>query len=232
MKLNIILLLTLTINVYAQVLIPKETSQLLVVQSENFETNTAQMQAYEKISNKWKKHGSKIKVNLGRNGLAWGKGIIDFSHDKTEAVKQEGDGKAPAGLFNLDSFFGYSSHKFNYPYKQVNENTLCVDDSSSLFYNKMIQAPDKKQYKSFEYMKRKDTLYKLGIVVSHNKLGVKQAGSCIFIHIQKSENAPTAGCTSMEENRLLEIMNWLDKSKIPLLLQVPTLYMPKEFTYK
>ena len=75
--------------------------------------------------------------------------------------------------------------------------------------------------KSFEQMRRDDKQYELGVVVLHNKDQVKQAGSCIFLHVEKSEGASTAGCTSMSLDEMRKINLWLDGSKNPILIQVP-----------
>jgi L,D-peptidoglycan transpeptidase YkuD (ErfK/YbiS/YcfS/YnhG family) len=45
-------------------------------------------------------------------------------------------------------------------------------------------------------------------------------GSCIFIHVEKSKDAPTAGCTSMKLEDITKIVHWLDKSKNPILIQI------------
>ena len=73
-------------------------------------------------------------------------------------------------------------------------------------------------------MKREDSQYRLGVVVEHNKNGIYKRGSCIFIHVEKKENAPTAGCTSMKYNDLKKIVMWLDESKNPILIQIPKSY--------
>ena len=70
-------------------------------------------------------------------------------------------------------------------------------------------------------MRRDDNQYELGIVVSHNKEGIKKGGSCIFLHVQKSKDAPTAGCTSMTLKNIKKIASWLDKDKKPILIQIP-----------
>ncbi len=70
-------------------------------------------------------------------------------------------------------------------------------------------------------MKRKDYQYELGIVVEHNKKAVYKRGSCIFMHVKKSKNAPTAGCTAMSLKELQSITNWLDIKKNPILIQIP-----------
>jgi len=221
MTFKTLFLLLFSLTCSAEVLIPKASTQLLVVSSKDFNASTASLQAYEKVNNSWEKRFKKVQVNLGRNGLAWGKGLISFNHKKYESIKKEGDGKAPAGLFSLDGFFGYEKQAFNFNYLHLNTSDLCIDDSSSPEYNTLVKSTNSKHYKSFETMRREDNLYALGIRVGHNKQQIKQAGSCIFIHIQRAKNSPTAGCTAMKEEILLKLMKWLDKSKNPLLLQLP-----------
>ena len=226
---KLLYLLLLSLNIYADISIPKSTTQLLVVSSKDFNTSLAYLQAYEKIDQKWKKHFEKIPVNLGRNGLAWGKGLLLFKHQPNEPVKQEGDGKAPAGLFKLNSFFGYKQHHFRFMYKQLSPYDLCIDDSDSKDYNTLIKSKDTKNFKSYENMKREHNLYALGITIGHNQDNIKNAGSCIFIHIQRDNGAATSGCTSMKEETLFKLMKWLDESKNPLLLQLPSLYLKEGF---
>jgi L,D-peptidoglycan transpeptidase YkuD (ErfK/YbiS/YcfS/YnhG family) len=213
----------------AQIIIPNDSTQLLVVSSKDFNTSIAHLQAYEKIDKTWQKRFQRIQVNLGRKGLAWGKGLISFNHKEYEPVKKEGDGKAPAGLFSLDGFFGYEKQDFNFKYLQVNNADLCIDDSHSKHYNTLLKSTHPEHFKSFEYMKRQDRLYALGIFVGHNQQQTKQAGSCIFIHIQRGENSPTAGCTSMKEETLFKLMKWLEESKHPVLLQLPQSYLKTGF---
>jgi L,D-peptidoglycan transpeptidase YkuD (ErfK/YbiS/YcfS/YnhG family) len=236
-------LLLLAFSLHASINIAPQTQQLLVVSSDGFTNNKATLQAYTREKNGWDKAFEPVEVNLGRNGLAWGEGLIEFAHRKDEPIKHEGDGKSPAGLFTLDLFFGYEKEDFHFPYLQADENTLCIDDSSAQEYNRIIQETEHDRFKSFEFMKRQDRLYSLGIVVGHNTERLAQRGSCIFIHIEKyaktaqetgrsptkPRSLPTAGCTSMQEERLLEIMQWLDKSKHPLLLQLPHIYLQKGF---
>ena len=71
-------------------------------------------------------------------------------------------------------------------------------------------------------MKRDDSQYELGIVVEHNKQAQKRRGSCIFLHVKKSEDSPTAGCTAMSLDEIKKITNWLDKDKNPILIQIPS----------
>lgn len=217
---TLFLLLLITI-LYADIPIAKETKQLLVVTSTDFNSSIATLQAYEKNSEKWVKVFHPIAVNLGRNGLGWAEPKQHFNAKKDEPLKYEGDGKAPAGLFSLDAFFGYEEREFNFPYLLVDKNDICVDDSTSKEYNRLVKTHNTKKYKSFESMRRKDNLYELGILVGYNKKGIKKRGSCIFLHMQRDINSSTSGCTSMPKNELLKLMQWLNYDKKPLLLQVP-----------
>ena len=224
-----ILLFLVCVHIYADISIPNTTSQLIVVSSDDFKSPKASLLAYEKSGDKWVKVFGPFAVNIGRSGLAWGRGLIAFEHTNDEPVKQEGDGKSPAGLFTLESFFGYEQMHFDFPYTQVTSSALCIDDSASSEYNRIVQSEDKTQYASFEYMKREDDLYRLGIVVGHNRRGIKEGGSCIFIHLQRSDSSPTSGCTAMREEELLPLMKWLKKAKNPLLLQLPEPYLEQGF---
>ncbi len=228
-----LLLLLFAFNLFAQITLPQSTQQLLLVTAEGFHSDHAVLQAYEKSDNRWQKAFAPIRVNLGREGLAWGEGVMAFAHREDEPTKHEGDGKSPAGLFSLDLFFGYEEEAFAFAYKKVDTSTLCIDESGSPQYNKIITLEKdedaSQRFKSFEYMKRKDNLYRLGIVVGHNKDATAQRGSCIFIHIEKKSGSATSGCTSLHEEQLLHLMQWLDTAKEPLLLQLPARYLRDGF---
>jgi D-alanyl-D-alanine dipeptidase len=198
-----------------------KTKQLLVVTAENWSTPTGSLQRYERDGYTWRKVGKSINIKLGRNGLGWGIGLHDVPKD-AKIIKQEGDGKSPAGLFKLNQAFGYAPFKTNYPYEVYKETDHCVDDVNSKYYNKIVDSTRlERDYKSHERMKFPKDYYKYGIVVDHNGItdgatSKKGAGSCIFIHIK---DIPTAGCTVMSESEIKEVLEWLDLQAEPLLLQ-------------
>lgn len=194
--------------------------QIIVVVSNDFNSSKAVMSCFEGS----KKVFSNIDVNIGRNGLAWGVDEKKFQHKENEPLKFEGDGKSPAGVFSITSTFGYEDHNFSVPYIKSDEDRICVDDSNSTFYNKIIKMPDN-QLSSFEYMKRDDDQYNIGAVVDYNPHGIKNRGSCIFLHVQKEMGHATAGCTSMRYHDLEKILKWLDPDKTPVLLQIPKSYL-------
>jgi len=197
-----------------------DTKQLIIVTTKNWSTPNGTLQRFEKEGSSWQKVGKAFKIKLGRNGLGWGIGLHTIPAN-AKYIKKEGDGKAPAGIFNLKQAFGYAPFKIDYPYVVYRETDHCVDDVNSKLYNKIVDSTKAKiDYKSKEHMKFPKDYYKYGIVVNHNHIdekgAVKGAGSCIFMHIKK---VPTAGCTVMYEGEMKEIIGWLDPKDKPLLVQ-------------
>lgn len=198
-------------------------NQIILVVSEDFNSSKAVLSCFEDD----KKVFKEITVNIGKNGLGFGLGKIELKNENNYPLKYEGDKKAPLGVFKLTHIFGYKQkHKYKMPYLYTNEELKCVDDSESIFYNKIINMPQIKP-KSFESMKRKDHQYEIGIVVEHNKKQIKHRGSCIFLHVEKFSGSGTAGCTSMSLENIKKIVSWLDESKNPILIQITKEQLPQ-----
>ena len=199
--------------------------QLLVVLADDFNSSSANLQPFELKNTHFIKKGDPITVNLGRNGLGWGLGRTEIEHKPDEPIKKEGDGKAPAGIFTLKNAFGYERTILSgLPYRHTSKDLICVDDSHSEYYNQIVRISPLVQTGSFEWMKRDDDLYKIGIVVNHNRAALTGRGSCIFLHIERGPFSPTSGCTSMPYYDLKKLIEWLDMKKEPLLIQIPKQY--------
>ncbi|QOY54324.1 L,D-transpeptidase family protein [Candidatus Sulfurimonas marisnigri] len=192
------------------------SEQIILVVSNDFDSSIANLSTFEDGKRVFKP----FEVNIGTNGLGWGLGKTSLKQKELEPQKYEGDKKAPIGIFKLDSIFGYEKNKnFKMKYLHATKELICVDDSNSSSYNQIINLKYEKP-KSFEYMRRDDNQYELGVVVAHNSKQLKGRGSCIFLHVEKAKDEPTAGCTSMSLENMKKIVNWLDKSKNPILVQV------------
>ena len=201
--------------------VPRESRQLLVVVSPEWKADQGKLYRFERKEKKWRQVGESISVKLGKNGLGWGRGLHGFRLGEGP-VKREGDGRAPAGVFALPFLFGEGKDVFRYPYRRMNSTCRCVDDSHSRYYNRIIDSAETtKDYRSYEKMKFPSGLYRYGIFVAHNPRNIAGAGSCIFMHIKKTNGQPTVGCTAMSRNELVTIMHWLDPSQNPVLIQAP-----------
>lgn len=215
---------------YAQQL-ADDCLQLIVVRAAGWSSVSASLQRYERHHSgaAWKKVGREFRVALGKNGIAWDESQTFRPQERHVPFKREGDGKSPAGLFPLLYAYGYDAprQKWQFPYVQVDERTFCIDDAQSRYYNQVVSTDTiaRPDWKSREEMRRPDELYRFGIVVGYNTHPVRAGkGSCIFMHL--SAGTPqrpkgTAGCTAMQRVEILEILDWLQAAKQPMLLQLP-----------
>lgn len=209
--------------------IPAPHQQLILVLSDSWDAPTGKLQRFGKVNDEWLQTGKVVEVSLGKNGMGWGRGL-----HTTETVVQEkveGDGKAPAGIFEFGTAFGYALKPpvgTKIPYRPATSRDYWVDAPNSPDYNQWVSITEdklndpKKMWNSFERMKRVDHLYELGLVVKHNMNPIEKGkGSAIFMHICRSVGAPTLGCTAMNKEDLTEIITWLDPAKAPILVQIP-----------
>ncbi len=195
-----------------------ESSQLILVSTDDWNASSGVLQKYQKEAGQWYKIGDDIVIKVGENGLAWGIGLHKILAD-TPYIKKEGDKRAPAGIFRLKNAFGYDALDIRYPHEEMSKDFHCVDDSDSKYYNKIVDSKKvKKDYNSYEVMEFDKDYYKYGLVVDHNPKAVPLKGSCIFLHIK---SIPTMGCTAMSEEAMLELLKWLDPAKAPILIQAP-----------
>src|SRR6476620_6189952 len=88
--------------------LPSGCRQCLVVTTGSWSATEGRLIAFSR-NNKgmWNPAGIEAPVRLGRAGLAWGRGIVDGGK-RPEPHKIEGDNKAPAGIFQLGTAFGYA----------------------------------------------------------------------------------------------------------------------------
>ena len=200
--------------------------QLVVVVTPNWTSTTGTMTRFERATRAaaWHLVESPIPIVVGRTGLAWGVGFDDLSTDGPH--KREGDGKAPAGIFPLDTAFGFaaaeSMRQLRLPYVQLLPTTDCVDDTASGHYNTVVDKSrvPRVDWNSAEHMRQIDQ-YRIGVIVGYNALPpVKGRGSCIFLHVWNGADSHTAGCTAFDETKLHEVIQWLDRSSRPLLVQL------------
>ena len=209
--------------------ISPSTNQLIVVITESFETSDAVLFLFERENSKtkWNKISDEFPVIVGKNGIGWGKGLQNIDY-KSDPVKVEGDGKSPAGVFNLSVAFGFSPkeklEELKMPYIHVTDLTECIDDINSKFYNNIVynNQVDTIDWNSSEKMHRADPWYRFGVVIDQNSTPItKGSGSCIFLHNWSGPTDSTVGCTAMASAEMKKIVFWLDSSKNPVLVQFP-----------
>ena len=204
----------------------ERSEQLVVVTTPGWTSTTGSLQLFERETpdSPWRSLDLPVPVVVGRTGIAWGVRFDGVSSDGPH--KHEGDGKAPAGVFPLDTAFGFaprdSMGAVRLPYVQLLPTTDCVDDIASSHYNTVVDKAtvSRVDWTSAEHM-RQVGQYEVGVIVGYNaKPPVKGRGSCIFLHIWAGPQSHTAGCTAVDEAKLRYLIAWLDPAKRPLLVQL------------
>jgi L,D-peptidoglycan transpeptidase YkuD (ErfK/YbiS/YcfS/YnhG family) len=206
--------------------IPAESRQMILSVSPDWDATAARLQAYERRSPRdaWVAVGEPIDASLGRTGLAWGRGLHPAGLAGPQ--KREGDGKSPAGVFDLRLVTGYGATApagTRLPYRQATATLRCVDDVRSRWYNQLVdEATTTRDWSSAEDMRLASDVYRLVIWVGHNDAPVVPGGgSCIFLHLRPGPGSVTSGCTAFDSGPMERLLGWLDPRARPVLVQLP-----------
>src|SRR5688572_9491946 len=86
--------------------VPGSAEQLVLVVTPDWNASSGVLRTYARVGGHWH-FVDEMPVTVGRSGAAWGLGL----HAKPShgPVKREGDGRAPAGVFDIGIAFGYEA---------------------------------------------------------------------------------------------------------------------------
>jgi L,D-peptidoglycan transpeptidase YkuD (ErfK/YbiS/YcfS/YnhG family) len=211
------------------------STQMIVVTTSDWNAVEGRFRRYDRATahEKWRPVGDPISIVVGRNGLAWGIGVVPTDDAPAgDPAKREGDGKSPAGVFAPGTAFGYASEPLQglkMAYLNLTPSIECVDDLGSKHYNRIVDrsvvAPD---WNSSDHMRNAGESYRWGVVIDHNGTVAGDTnrpepggGSCVFLHIWHSHDQGTAGCTAMSQTELENLLTWLDPTRKPVLVELP-----------
>jgi D-alanyl-D-alanine dipeptidase len=202
------------------------STQMVLVVTPAWDSTSGSLRRFEREAARgaWRQVGGAVPVVVGRTGVAWD-GQLGLAR-AGEPVKREGDGRSPAGVFPLDTAFGFGGREsvawIRLPYVQLRNTTECVDDGRSAHYNTIVDRDGvpRVDWTSSEKM-RSIGQYEYGVHVGYNAPPTPSRGSCIFLHIWAGPESVTAGCTAMNVDALKELIGWLDPRHRPMLVQLP-----------
>ncbi|MBW2189297.1 MAG: hypothetical protein JRG93_06865 [Deltaproteobacteria bacterium] len=201
----------------ANTLIGVDKTQLVTVVTDDWNGFRAELRRYERSPGEaWTAVGPAIDVVIGREGYGWGRGLHGSGAPtgRPGPIKREGDGRSPAGVFEIGTAYGYDAgrERVALPYMQATPELRCVDDPKSHHYNRIVSTANTVvDWRSAEYMRRQDELYAIAIVVEHNTRRIERgAGSCIFLHVWRGPDSGMTGCTAMPLDSLETIADWLE----------------------
>lgn len=207
--------------------IGRDVGQLVVSVAESWNSTKGTMRYFNRgRDGSWQPASSRgVPVIFGRNGLAWGRGVLVGEGDRH---KREGDGRAPAGVFRLGKVYGDagaapSGSKVSY--HQVTKWDAWVDDPKNPFYNRHVRVDPAKGVPPWfesQRMRLGDPAYRWLVEVRHNSDPPRPgAGSAIFMHVRRGPDRLTAGCTTMARTELETMIRFLRPSANPHYVLLP-----------
>lgn len=233
--LTLLLATTLSCSAYSPQSLLTTSKQLILVEVADINNFHASLRLYQRqrVTERWKSKlingHSSIAVVIGSSGLAWPSTLSEKPMDMQ--YKKEGDNRSPAGIFTLPVAFGIKQNiNPMMPYIHINKNIICVDDSNSKFYNKIINLSTidlKKDWARAEIMNNEAPMYNAGLQIAYNPTDLPGNGSCIFVHQWRRPSSGTAGCTAMDKGNMKYLMGVLKQQDDPVLVQLPQ----KEYLY-
>ena len=156
--------------------------------------------------------------DLSRGVIQTPGGIFDcaIGRNGATAIKTEGDGATPAGVYPLRNIL-YRSDRLEKPlsglpiYPLDKDNGWC-DTPDHPDYNRFVHLPHPAHC---EELWREDRIYDVIIVMAYNDNPVRSGkGSAIFMHVAQPCLKPTEGCIALVLEDLMVIVNHLDKDSL------------------
>jgi L,D-peptidoglycan transpeptidase YkuD (ErfK/YbiS/YcfS/YnhG family) len=147
--------------------------------------SSAKVDVFERNAAGWEPIRAGIPAHVGANGMA--------------AESHDGNMATPLGIYTLDFAFGTAPNPGSgLQYVQVDHDHWWDGDMKSPTYNTMQVC--KKAQCPFDTSPD-------AVVMGVNKARVPGNGGAFFVHT--TDGGPTAGCVSMDDGTLVEIMRWL-----------------------
>src|SRR6478672_7526169 len=89
------------------------STQMVLVVTPAWDSTSGSLRRFERTAptGAWRQVGDVEPIVVGRTGVAWDDRRVRAASG--EPVKREGDGRSPAGVFALDTAFGFDSRDVN-----------------------------------------------------------------------------------------------------------------------
>ncbi len=119
--------------------LPSDVQQLILSIGPTWNSDSGQLQLFERDGRHWKVIGSPWRVLYGKSGLVWGRGALGT--DEPGPHKSERDKRAPAGVFRIGKIYTYDDalpQGADFPFHTVTTADAWVDDPASPNYNRFV----------------------------------------------------------------------------------------------
>ena len=207
--------------------VPGDCTQLIVAIAPTWNSMQGRLKLFERSrGGVWESVSGEVPVLFGKNGVAWGSGLA--GQGEPGLRKKERDGRAPAGIFRIGKIYTYDAELpvgADFPFHQVTRADAWVDDVNSPDYNRFVTIDDPSHPPPWfekQKMRHNDFAYRWLVEIRHNSDPPHPgAGSAIFFHIRRGVKRPSAGCTTMAEQDLVNLITWLRADRHPCYTLLP-----------
>ncbi|MCG5435242.1 L,D-transpeptidase family protein [Micromonospora foliorum] len=189
--------------------IPDSTRQLIVVHSSGYGTSAASLETFEKVNGVWRPKFRMMSARIGTKG---------FSDSHVEGVPT-----TPTGVYGIGStMYGvHANPGVKYSYHQLVANDYWDENPSSSTYNSFVHGTNPGGYS--EALWQTVPQYNYFAVINYNipaRAATPARGSGIFLHVMGSSG--TAGCVSLAQSDLLQVLAWLHPDASPRIVMAPS----------
>jgi L,D-peptidoglycan transpeptidase YkuD (ErfK/YbiS/YcfS/YnhG family) len=185
-------------------------TRLITVTAASTSSTEGSLQAWRKVDGEWGRVGGAAHAWLGSDGLS--------THPS------ESRSATPIGSFTLTRAFGHDADPgTTLPYTRTTPGDWWISQPGSL-YNTMQSCPSNCSFtrgSPNEHLYYETPYYNYALVIDYNTRnapgGVRPgAGSAFFLHV--TVGAPTQGCISIAQDRLVALLRWLTPEAHPRIL--------------
>jgi L,D-peptidoglycan transpeptidase YkuD (ErfK/YbiS/YcfS/YnhG family) len=189
----------------APAVVPAGSTQLVTVTASSYGTTGASLELWQRRAGCWRRIAGPWRAWLGSSGMS--------------AHKREGDGATPTGTFALGArTYGIASDPgVHGTYHRLVCGDWWDEDPRSPTYNtfRHVACGARPAFGGgSEELWRISPQYRYFAVIGFNTRAVPGRGSAIFLHV--SAGHPTAGCVSLPEAQLLQVLRWLRPAQHPV----------------
>jgi L,D-peptidoglycan transpeptidase YkuD (ErfK/YbiS/YcfS/YnhG family) len=188
---------------FAQVEVPAGGTQIMTVTSPKQVSTYATFNAFSFTGVTWAHKWGPWTARIGYNGFA------------SPGDKVEGDGRTPQGTYGIEFMFGVNPNPgVHFSWRHAYSYDYWDDDPTSARYNLWTNIRTQSAGKHPEPM-HQVPVYNYAAVIAYNTARVPGNGSAIFLHV--GNGGDTAGCVSLPQTRLLQVLRWLDPTAHPVI---------------
>ncbi|MFD7557513.1 MULTISPECIES: L,D-transpeptidase [unclassified Streptomyces] len=179
-------------------------SQLITAVAPAAGSTTGRLTWWDRRAGRWYEAGS-APARFGANGLTEG------------ATRTQGTNTTPTGLYALPYAFGIRRAPAGtaYGYRRVTDRSWWCQDNASSAYNRWVEPlPADCAPGEAEHLVKYEKQYAHALLIAFNyDEPVRGRGAGIFLHV--NGKGSTAGCVSVPERAMREILRWANPRRRP-----------------